>query len=121
MAGNDVTATSSTPAAHERLSVEDVEAGGLLAASHVHRYDVAAAALAGGRLLDLCCGTGYGSRRMGATAASVVGVDVSEEAVADARASVEPELSERVSFETADALAFLRALAPDRFDAVVCF
>jgi 2-polyprenyl-3-methyl-5-hydroxy-6-metoxy-1,4-benzoquinol methylase len=107
--------------AQERLTVEEAEGGGLLAASHVHRYEVAAAALAGDRVLDLCCGTGFGSRRLAATAASVLGVDVSEEAIAAARESLEEAMQARVSFAPADALTFLRACPPERFDAVVCF
>ena len=107
--------------AQERLTVEEAEGGGLLAASHVHRYELAATALAGDRVLDLCCGTGFGSRRLAAEAASVLGVDVSEEALAAARASLSPGEAERVRFEAGDALAFLRGCSPERFDAVVCF
>jgi len=107
--------------AQERLSPEEVGAGGLLAASHVHRYDVAAHALAGARVLDLCCGTGYGSIRLAATARSVLGVDVSDDAVVVARAALDPALDGRVAFEAGDALVCLRASGPERFDAIVCF
>ncbi|WP_146906943.1 class I SAM-dependent methyltransferase [Arenimonas daejeonensis] len=40
----------------------------------------------GRRVLDLGCGSGYGSHRISASAASVVGVDVAEEAIGFARA-----------------------------------
>jgi 2-polyprenyl-3-methyl-5-hydroxy-6-metoxy-1,4-benzoquinol methylase len=105
----------------ERLSPEEIEAGGLLAASHVHRYEVAAELCAGARVLDLCCGTGYGSRVLARTAASVHGVDVAEEAVAAARALLTGDEAERVTFERGDALEFLSALPAGRFDAIVCF
>jgi len=107
--------------ADERLTAADIAAGGLLAASHVHRYELAASLCGGARVLDLCCGTGYGSRLLAREAASVLGVDVAPEAVEAAGAAVEPELAGRVGFEAADALEFLRRCAADRFDAVICF
>lgn len=107
-------------AAHERLSATDVAAGGLLAVTHVHRYELAAG-VCRGRVLDLCCGTGYGSRVLAGTAATVHGVDVAEDAVAAARDALEPGERERVTFEEADAVAFLRSQPQGRYDAVVCF
>ena len=106
----------------ERLDSQDLAATDLLAATHLHRYEVAAALLAGaGRILDLCCGTGYGARILAADGARVHGVDVAPDAVAAARAALQPGESERVTFEEADALAFLRKAAQGDFDAVVCF
>ncbi|MEA2311101.1 MAG: hypothetical protein QOE28_1069, partial [Solirubrobacteraceae bacterium] len=105
----------SEAAAHERLSAAEIAAGGLLAESHVHRYELAAALCEGLDVLDLCCGTGYGSRVLASRARSVLGVDVSPEAVADAGTG------EGLSFEAADALAFLRATGTERFGAIVCF
>ena len=106
---------------HERLSAAELAGGGLLAASHVHRYELAAGLCQGARVLDVCCGTGYGSRLLAATAATVHGVDVAEEAVAAARDGVEPGERERVTFEAADAVAFLRAQPQGLYEAVVCF
>lgn len=106
----------------ERLGDQDLAAADLLAATHLHRYELAAALLPDAeRILDLCCGTGYGSRILAAGGARVLGVDVAPEAVAEAQAALAPGESERVSFEAADALAFLRDAGAADFDAVVCF
>lgn len=118
--GGEHTMIGDLEAAHERLSATDVAAGGLLAASHLHRYELAAG-LCRGRVLDLCCGTGYGSRVLAATATAVHGVDVAEDAVTAAREGLEPAERERVTFEAADALAFLRAQPQGHYDCVVCF
>ena len=106
----------------ERLSHEDVLAGDLLAVTHLHRYELAARLGAGaGRVLDLCCGVGYGSRVLAANAASVHGVDVSEAAIAAAREAVGPDTAGRIEFTCADAHAFLRAQPRGAFDVIVCF
>ena len=49
---------------------------------HFSRYAFASGLVAGKRVLDLGCGSGYGSAEMARTAASVVGVDVSSDAIA---------------------------------------
>ena len=61
---------------HERLSLETVESHSLLVCEHVLRYEFAARFAHGAKVLDLACGSGYGSRLLAATAASVTGVDV---------------------------------------------
>lgn len=72
----------------ERLSfAEEGTYRGLEASIHIARYTLVRDLCRGRKVLDLACGEGYGSRLMfdwGAT--EVVGVDVSEEAVASARA-----------------------------------
>jgi 2-polyprenyl-3-methyl-5-hydroxy-6-metoxy-1,4-benzoquinol methylase len=118
--GGEQALTAATDA-QERLEPADLQSGGLLAASHVHRYEFAAALCAGRRVLDLCCGTGYGARILARQAAKVHGVDVSEEAVSTARAELSDDERSRVTFDLADALAYLRALPAAGFDAVVCF
>jgi 2-polyprenyl-3-methyl-5-hydroxy-6-metoxy-1,4-benzoquinol methylase len=105
----------------ERLEPADIRAGGLLAATHVHRYEFAARLCAGRRVLDLCCGTGYGARILARTAETVHGVDVAQDAVATARGELPEDERDRITFEAADALVFLRSLPASRFDAVVCF
>jgi glycosyltransferase involved in cell wall biosynthesis/SAM-dependent methyltransferase len=54
---------------------------------HMHRYLVARKLAAGLRVLDIACGEGYGSFALAQTAASVVGVDISEEAIRHAQAA----------------------------------
>ncbi|QHT56330.1 class I SAM-dependent methyltransferase [Cellulomonas sp. H30R-01] len=54
----------------------------LLYAEHLTRYQAAAEIVRGKRVLDIASGSGYGSSLLAGTAASVVGVDVSEVAVA---------------------------------------
>ncbi|MCM2327294.1 MAG: class I SAM-dependent methyltransferase [Lysobacter sp.] len=52
---------------------------------HWHRYHFAARFAAGRRVVDAACGEGYGSALLARSAASVVGADISAEAVAHAR------------------------------------
>lgn len=54
-------------------------------AEHVARYALAARFAQGRRVLDLGCGTGYGTADLARVASSAVGVDVSEDAIAYAR------------------------------------
>ena len=51
---------------------------------HLHRYIQAARLVAGKRVLDIACGEGYGTEILSRIAASVVGVDISAQAVAHA-------------------------------------
>lgn len=51
---------------------------------HLHRYLFAAQCVRGLAVLDIACGEGYGSALLAASAASVVGVDVSAETIAHA-------------------------------------
>ncbi|MFP3599617.1 class I SAM-dependent methyltransferase, partial [Chryseobacterium sp. SIMBA_029] len=52
---------------------------------HMHRYVVARKLAAGLRVLDIACGEGYGSYALSSLAASVIGVDISEEAIRHAQ------------------------------------
>jgi SAM-dependent methyltransferase len=83
---------------------------------HLERYAFAARQLRPGRLLDLACGVGYGTkllRERGPAGITALGVDLSEEAVAHARRHYAVA---GVSFETADAMRFCDAEA---FDSIV--
>lgn len=51
-------------------------------AMHLASYDFASTYCAGMRVLDLGCGSGYGCKRISSVASRVVGVDVSDEAIA---------------------------------------
>lgn len=115
--------TVTNPAAdngiHERLSLEQIDSGDLLASTHVHRYELAARLCRGARVLDLCCGTGYGTLIISEAATSVHGVDVAPDAIETAREHARD--AGHVGFEVADALAHVRAAATDAYDAIVCF
>ncbi|MEN6473770.1 MAG: glycosyltransferase [Syntrophaceae bacterium] len=100
---------------------------------HWERYQSALSGIEGKRVLDVACGAGYGSRLLAEKALSVVGVDVSDEAIRYCRAQYRRENLEfrqcdacnldfteqsfdvAVSFETiehlADDGAFLRGIA----------
>ncbi len=52
---------------------------------HLHRYAWCLALVEGKDVLDIACGEGYGSAMLSGSASSVVGVDISAEAVAHAR------------------------------------
>jgi ubiquinone/menaquinone biosynthesis C-methylase UbiE len=72
-------------------------------------YEAALAALESppGRALDLGTGTGRGAFAIANRfpAAEVVGVDIAEEMLSEARRLTPPELADRVRFEAADAAA----------------
>lgn len=76
----------------------------LLAAEHLHRYRFASLYARGRSVLDIACGSGYGSKLLlEAGAASVTGVDISSEAVAYAG---EHYTNNGITFIAADAESF---------------
>ncbi len=90
-------------------------------AHHLRRYEFAGAWVAGKTVIDLGCGTGYGTRMLAqqGRAASVTGLDVFSKAIDGARAA---GTDKRVHFAVAD-LDDPEALSPYRstFDIAVCF
>jgi len=87
-----------------------------IADDHVERYRFAAQFVPGKRVLDLACGTGYGSRILAdAGAKEVMGVDLSEEVVSYARKTFGME---RVTFAMGDICTFKTA---QPFDVITCF
>ncbi|MCK4546801.1 MAG: class I SAM-dependent methyltransferase [Candidatus Eisenbacteria sp.] len=93
--------------------------GGLddLFLEHMTRYLFASSLIEGKRVLDAGCGCGYGSYHLARGGAeSVLGIDISEEAVAYCR---EHYRSERLSYEQRDVLN--TGLDEASFDAIVCF
>jgi 2-polyprenyl-3-methyl-5-hydroxy-6-metoxy-1,4-benzoquinol methylase len=102
----------------ERLTPEDLRRGDYLAASHLHRYALAAELCAGLRVADVGCGIGYGAAMLAERAASVHGIDVDAAVVAQAQGA---NGADNVRFSAADALAFLRRAEPADVDAVVMF
>ncbi len=105
--------------ADERLTIDQVGDGSLLAATHVQRYELAAELCAGRRVVDLCCGTGYGTMRMHRTAKSVVGVDISQQAIDQAIGLAADAAG--VRFVQGDALAYVEGMTAADVDVVVCF
>ncbi|MGH2838323.1 MAG: class I SAM-dependent methyltransferase [Thermoleophilaceae bacterium] len=103
----------------ERLSLEAVSANTLIASEHVHRYALAARLCEGMRVLDLACGSGYGSVILRESAAAVTGVDNDMATVDTAIATVGKESD--IRFEAADALELLSGDLVASYDAIVCF
>lgn len=67
----------------ERIIPEGTRSGPL--ASHLIRYDFAKEFCKGKIVLDAACGVGYGSHHIGKLAKEVIGVDISEKAIAYAK------------------------------------
>lgn len=84
---------------------------------HWHRYVFARAFAHGKHVLDAACGEGYGSALLAGTAASVVGIDIAENAVAHARTRYADRANLR--FERGDCTALVAADAS--FDLIVSF
>ena len=60
------------------------QVGGEIRLEHVHRYLWAAQFGRGKRILDIACGEGYGSEILAHSAAHVIGVDLSQDVIANA-------------------------------------
>ena len=103
----------------ERLSLEAVSEHTLIASEHLHRYEFAAALCDGARVLDLCCGSGYGSAVLARRAASVRGVDNDVATIETAMRTVQS--GDPIEFVAADAAAHLRTVEPEQIDTIVCF
>jgi SAM-dependent methyltransferase len=83
---------------------------------HVARYAFAARLAKGRRVLDAGCGSGYGAAKLAQGAREVLGIDVSQEAVDEARQQYK---AANLRFECADCLAI--PAADGSFDLVVAF
>jgi len=103
----------------ERLALEVARGETLLACEHRHRYEFAARLCEGRRVLDLCCGSGYGAEILARHAREVVGVDNDAATIDAARLTFAGTAN--ISFELADALSCLRRDLADEFDLLVCF
>lgn len=85
---------------------------------HMHRYAFARPFARGLRVLDAACGEGYGSALLADLADEVLGLDISGQAVAHARARYGTRTNLR--FDTADCTA-LDHLPSASFDLIVSF
>ncbi|MDH6592660.1 SAM-dependent methyltransferase [Variovorax sp. TBS-050B] len=92
----------------------------MLAAEHLSRYRLLSEACKGKRVLDVACGEGYGSsllKKWGAD--SVVGVDISQDAITVAN---EHFANSGITFRTGDACNLDRLLSGEEpFDLIVSF
>ncbi len=104
----------------ERLTLETAQADTMLAREHRHRYEFASGLVGGQRVLDLCCGSGYGTQILAGAAQEVIGVD-NDAATVELALSTVARDTPGVSFAIADAVEYLRADIPSRFDVLVCF
>lgn len=89
-----------------------------IATEHWHRYAFARALAPGRRVLDAACGEGYGSALMARAGGDVLGLDLSADAVAHARARYDGIPGLR--FDQADATS-LDGYADGSFDLVLSF
>ena len=104
----------------ERLVPDELASGDITGiqtlALHIERYEFAARRLSAGRLLDVGCGVGYGTRLLverSDFAVQALGVDLSADAIAYARKRYG---GSRVDFRVGNALSFVDR---DGFDAIV--
>jgi GT2 family glycosyltransferase/ubiquinone/menaquinone biosynthesis C-methylase UbiE len=86
---------------------------GRIAYEHVHRYALCRESVAGKRVLDLACGTGYGSALLAQAGGEVTAVDISPEAIRTAKA----RYGDAVTFAIAD--CYDLPFADGAFDVVV--
>jgi SAM-dependent methyltransferase len=100
----------------ERLTLQQAKEPTLLASTHVHRYELAAELCRGLRVLDLACGSGYGSSILRESCPQVTGIDRDEATIAKAQDKLGRA---GVMFEVADAHEVLRRELGDAYDAIV--
>ena len=105
--------TSELPFTGERFTPECVRE---IWYEHWHRYVFAREFARGKRVLDAACGEGYGSALLAGVAASVLGVDIADAAIAHARARY---ALANLRFEKGDCTAL--EVPPSSFDLVVSF
>lgn len=107
--------TAALPFTGERFTPECVRE---IWYEHWHRYAFALPLSRGRRVLDAACGEGYGSDLLAREAASVLGVDISEDSIRHARERYGREGGAR--FQCADVTA-LEALPAASFDLITSF
>lgn len=97
------------------IPLDDATPGNVMV-EHLARYQLATGMVAGKDVLDVACGTGYGTYALAASANSVLGADISAEAIEYAKAHYQHS---RADFKQFDMLKM--PLADKAFDIVVSF
>ena len=93
----------------ERLTLEAAQADTMIACEHRQRYEFAAELCGGLRVLDLCCGSGYGIRDPRPTSAARWSASTTTRRRSRPRqAHAWAPASTNLSFELADAVAYLQ-------------
>ena len=102
----------------ERFVFSEGSVSQLIYDEHLIRYRLAASLAAGKRVLDVACGSGYGSKLLAeAAASSVKSVDIDEEVIKEARANYSDSKIEFI----VDSAETLSAIADNSIDLVVSF
>src|SRR5437588_6159164 len=96
----------------EQLSFEAAHEHTLLVCEHRHRYEFARELCREMRVLDLCCGSGYGSELLAESAKAVIGIDNDDAVIRTAQLTLQS--NRRIEFETADAASYLAATSRER-------
>lgn len=98
----------------ELEAMDPTQHGGRIAYEHMHRYALCREFVHGRRVLDLACGSGYGTSILGAASAKVTGVDANSEAIRAARKAYG---AKNVEFLVGDGLDL--PFKPESFEVVV--
>jgi len=93
------------------------ESGALLEKAHLARYEFALQYLVDKKVLDMGCGSGYGTDLMASIASEVIGIDISEEAINCDRQRYKQE---NIKFYVGD-VTNLDFLEDRQFDVIVSF
>lgn len=93
------------------------KSGKILEKEHLGRYEFAQKYIKNKKVLDIGCGTGYGTSLLSETADEVIGVDISGEAIDYARKHYKKE---NIIFYKGDATN-LNFLKDEKFDVIVSF
>ncbi|MBB2970320.1 class I SAM-dependent methyltransferase [Mesorhizobium sp. RMAD-H1] len=105
--------------AEERMHLEAQYYDAFYAAQHVGRYQILKDYCRGKTVLDIACGEGYGSALLAEWGASnITGIDVSSEAISEAKRLFERE---NIQFHQGDAHTVDAFLKGKKFDVIACF
>jgi ubiquinone/menaquinone biosynthesis C-methylase UbiE len=83
---------------------------------HIKRYELVEKTVANKTVLDIACGTGYGSNILSKTAKGVIGIDISQEAIEQAKKEYS---NTNIKFQQGDAAHI--PFPDNTFDAIVSF